>query len=85
VPEVAEVADQEDSEASVLAVAWLFGTEPTDRALAGWSPNADTSCVFDSFLRYYGCDVLGHDVALRLGVPTLPQVGGVPQHQEERP
>lgn len=22
----------------VAALAWLFGTEPTDRALAGWQP-----------------------------------------------
>ena len=45
------------------AVGWLFGTEPTDRALAGWQPRvwiAFGNCVapakeWSDVLRYVPC------------------------------
>jgi len=36
-----------------LVVAWLFAVAPTDRALAGWSPQAYVRQAYGTFLRLY--------------------------------
>jgi len=36
-----------------LVVAWLFAAEPTDRALAGWSPQDYVRACYGSFLGCY--------------------------------
>jgi hypothetical protein len=45
------------SELSVpaCALALLFGTEPTDRALTGWMPLSDVQRHYATFLREHGC------------------------------
>ncbi len=53
-------------DADVAGIALLFGTEPGDRALAGWSPAAFILVQFAGFLRE-----CGHELPLPGRLHTL--------------
>lgn len=38
-----------------LALALLLGVEPSDRALAGWTPLYDVGTVYGQFLQAHDC------------------------------
>jgi hypothetical protein len=58
-----------------LGVAWLLGTEPADRALAGWSPSAFVSAYYGPLLREHGRSVPLHP-GITLAGPLRACSGG---------